>query len=715
MTKKDSLLFLLAFCLVLCCGCSKKTPEPTPEPPKPQDGMPALHVKGRQLMNSLGATVVLRGASFGAYAEGSRYYNAEGVKVLADAWGANVMRLTVDPTDASDATLSMVGEMINAAYQNGLYVIVNCDSDQAKAEEEEQFFLALLGQQGGAHNVIYEVGDAPSDASWSTVKPYTEELVDAIRTLAPTSVILVTPPASPQGIEEAAASPITQSENVMYALHIAAATDDAALREAAQVSSLPLFIAETMASDREGKADLNKEEYYEWMDWAENRRISWLASSLVDKYHKNAIYLPTAPKQGGIDDEYLSEWGKVMRDELKNWRYDLGISSVKSKGNWVFEADNPAVFEVAVSVSKRAEGVLTMRLMSDITKQEQYTTEAPFAFDRKKSDVVKVSFESLRPGFYIAELLHRDEVVRKFNIGVSPEEIISEPDAQPDFDDFWRETLLQLKGIDPAYEVQHIRRGTYRDLYIVTMRSWDNEVIRCYLATPFDKTKKYPAHIGGMGYSAGAKEPNMWSDEPRIDLIVSVRGQGLNKPTNTYGDWLQYGIASKETYYYRGAYCDMVRGVDFLVQHDMVDKKRIFAEGTSQGGALTYAVAALDHRITAAAPAVPFLGDFPDYGKIAYWPVKTMLMAANKVGKTEAECYTVLSYFDIKNLASRIKCPVIMYSGLQDPTCPPHTNFAAYNQVTTKKAYYISQNGNHNVDYKAWGTQVSNFFSPHLK
>ena len=46
-----------------------------------------------------------------------------------------------------------------------------------------------------------------------------------------------------------------------------------------------------------------------------------------------------------------------------------------------------------------------------------------------------------------------------------------------------------------------------------------------------------------------------------------------------------------------------------------------FAEGASQGGALTHAAAALsDGRINAIAPAVPFMGDFPNYFQITSWP-----------------------------------------------------------------------------------------------
>ena len=42
--------------------------------------------------------------------------------------------------------------------------------------------------------------------------------------------------------------------------------------------------------------------------------------------------------------------------------------------------------------------------------------------------------------------------------------------------------------------------------------------------------------------------------------------------------------------------------------------------GGSQGGALTIAGAALDNRLNAIAPAIQFMGDFPDYFKVGAWP-----------------------------------------------------------------------------------------------
>jgi cephalosporin-C deacetylase-like acetyl esterase len=194
-----------------------------------------------------------------------------------------------------------------------------------------------------------------------------------------------------------------------------------------------------------------------------------------------------------------------------------------------------------------------------------------------------------------------------------------------------------------------------------------------------------------------------------------VRGQGIQKATNTYGDWIVWGLESKETYYYRGAFMDLVRAVDFLTSRPEVDKRKIVAEGGSQGGAFTLAACALDHRIKAGAPTIPFLSDYRDYFEIVGWPRSSFetYLAAHP-NRTWDEVYDVLTYFDIKNLAGWIQCPIIMGAGLQDEVCPPHTNFAGYNLITSEKQYRIYHDHAHGTPNE-WHEFRTKFFSEQTK
>ena len=44
-----------------------------------------------------------------------------------------------------------------------------------------------------------------------------------------------------------------------------------------------------------------------------------------------------------------------------------------------------------------------------------------------------------------------------------------------------------------------------------------------------------------------------------------------------------------------------------------------------------------------------------------------------------------------------VRAPLLMGVGLMDPTCPPHINFAAYNNVTSKKKYIVYPHAGHGL------------------
>ena len=139
----------------------------------------------------------------------------------------------------------------------------------------------------------------------------------------------------------------------------------------------------------------------------------------------------------------------------------------------------------------------------------------------------------------------------------------------------------------------------------------------------------------------------------------------------------------------------------------------LFAEGQSQGGAFTYAAAALSGReFKAIAPGIAFMGDFPDYFELANWPAE--VARANQGTMTDAEMFAFLSYFDTKNLATKIsdKVAVIATIGVQDNVCPPHTNIAPYNNLaagTVKEISFNPENAHQVADN--WYQVYMNYFA----
>ena len=393
----------------------------------------------------------------------------------------------------------------------------------------------------------------------------------------------------------------------------------------------------------------------------------------------------------GLNGVYLSDSSTIGVISRYTDKLNKCISIITSPDNWLFDGEKPYELNVTLSCPGHAEGTVEMSLINDIGIATGETVTAhrfDHGFDFTGTENISFNLKDVAPGFYKAEFsiskphpdgMHTFPAGASFFVGIQPELIESPQDKQPDFDEFWSRTLAELAAVEPDYQMEYIpeHSNDIRKTYRVTMKSLGGETIGGILCIPA-KEGRYKAYIDYMGYGA---DPYWYdpSGEPEcIEFLACARNQGIFRDEPR--DWFQRGIESKETYYYRGAFCDVVRAIDFVASLGQTDPARIVARGESQGGAFTWIAAALDSRLAAAAPAVPFLSDYPHYGKIVDWPVGEAFRAWAEKGISREDALTTLSYFDIKNFTDRVGCPVYMAFGLQDPTCPPHTNFAGYNQ-----------------------------------
>lgn len=359
-----------------------------------------------------------------------------------------------------------------------------------------------------------------------------------------------------------------------------------------------------------------------------------------------------------------------------------------------------------------------------------------------KRDFVMMPSENLAPGFYKAQCFVNGKTTRNVNFGVDPFDIVSAPDMQSDFDQFWAAGKAQLAGVEMKATLTEItsRSSETRKVYLVEMNSvpdglsGDPVKIRGYYLEPQDG-QKHPVIMHFYGYDTQNTKVKVdcpyGGTSATAEFYLSHRGQYLNnRPAGTnpgvaeateniYGDWFAYNFGDKDSYYYRGAFLDCVQAVRFMATRETSDMTKIFAEGSSQGGALSYACASLcsnEYPFTAIAPNVAFLGDFPDYFEIVSWPAETAKSQAKKKGMTDEQMYAFLSYFDTKNLATKISAAVLASSGLKDGTCPPHTNIAPFNNLLTpaeNKEYIFEPNMGH--DYPAgWTTKWNKFFKDRM-
>ncbi len=380
----------------------------------------------------------------------------------------------------------------------------------------------------------------------------------------------------------------------------------------------------------------------------------------------------------------------------------LSIRLAEEKGVFYGDEALSATLLLANSARQQLEAVLVTVITTDFGEPVT-VLKTPVTLTEAGTLRQPISHKVGKPGFY--RLAAHLEIGGKkgpetpFRLGYEPEKIVYTSSAKPDFKAFWDGSLAELAKVEPRYSLVPLPKlsTATQDMYEVRMRSFGDVEIGGHYLVP-KKPGKYPTIVRFLGYSSGPSIPERGNDNI-IVYVASIRGQGVMKPQNRYGEWMAYRFDSRDDYYYRGAYLDTVRAIDFVCSRPEVDQSRLAVEGNSQGGSLSYVCAALDKRIKFCMPTIPGFCDIPNVIVLTPWPGSIFrdYLAKNDKGITQEKMDAILSYYDVKNFAPAIACPVYMGVGLQDPICPPATNFAPYNLLKCEKRFAIYPESGHGI------------------
>jgi len=136
-----------------------------------------LQVKGAQLCDQQGNTVVLRGVSLGWHNLWPRFYNKKAVKWLKEDWHPTVIRAAIGASSVDDHygenpqfAFDCLYPVVDGAIKQGLYIIVDWHSHTLQKEEAVKFFGQVAQKYGKHPNIIYELFRFVSPALYATEK-----------------------------------------------------------------------------------------------------------------------------------------------------------------------------------------------------------------------------------------------------------------------------------------------------------------------------------------------------------------------------------------------------------------------------------------------------------------------------------------------------------------------------------------------------------------
>lgn len=384
-------------------------------------------------------------------------------------------------------------------------------------------------------------------------------------------------------------------------------------------------------------------------------------------------------------------------------------------------------------VGEKASFVVNVRKSGTLLNQVKVDYEAgPVMYPNTKKTLVlkdgtmKWSGEMKIPGFYRLKVVaHVDgkDYEGLCTAAFSPEKIKPFAQEPKDFDDFWKKALDEARQIDlnPTKVLLPERCTKDVNVYEVSYHNnrWGSKMYGI-LSIPV-KPGKYPALLRVPGAGVRPYSGDTYTAPGKcIVLEIGIHGVPVTMEQKVYDDlanaalngYWDTNLENPDRNAYKRVVTGAVRGVDMIASLDEWDGKTVGVTGSSQGGFLSLAVAALDKRVTFLAAVHDAMCDYEAelHGVAGGWPHYFYHAKMNAITKARLEG---ARYYDGVNFARRITVPGWYSFGYNDEVVPPTSAYGLYNTIKAPKILSLYQMTGHFWYQEQWDEWLE-FLTNHL-
>lgn len=365
---------------------------------------------------------------------------------------------------------------------------------------------------------------------------------------------------------------------------------------------------------------------------------------------------------------------------------NIVVSVMPNHADWNYEVGEKAQFQVSVLKS----GTLLPNVSVDIEA-------GPVMFPDQHKKQVKLNKGELRwtgslssPGFYRLKVTaHVDgkDYDGLCTVGFSPDRLRPYTKDAKDFDNFWKQTLDNARQtpLEASRKLLPDRSTEKVNVYEVSFQV-DGSHSRFFgiLSVP-TQPGHYPALLRVPGAGVRPYQGDVWTaSQGAITLEVGIHGIPVTMPQQVYDDlaagalngYWNVHLGEPDLNYYRRVVTGCVRAVDYIASLPEWNGKDLGVTGSSQGGFLSLATAALDSRVTFIGVVHDALCDHEAelHNVAGGWPHYFY-----KQSQTDEKDIQGARYYDGVNFARRAKCPAWFSFGYNDETVPPTSSYSTYN------------------------------------